>query len=167
MNCPFCEGSSQVKDSRPTSEGVRRRRECKECGRRFTTFEELAQPDLRVVKADGSVEPFREEKIRRVLQRVCRDRPVREAQIRSLSRRLEAELTEEGRTGVPSSELARRVLAALEPLDLMAAERFAINYRDSSGQLRFERRVRPADEEPPQLALFDDETDEKRAELTD
>lgn len=167
MNCPFCDGSSQVKDSRPTSDGVRRRRECKECGRRFTTFEELAPPDLRVVKVDGSLEAFREEKLRRVLERVCRDRPVHDRRIRFLARRLEAELTEEDRSKVTSAELAQRVFTALEPLDLMAAERFAINYRDSTGQLRFERRPRPADEEPPQLALFEDETEEKKAELTE
>lgn len=143
-----------MKDSRPTADGVRRRRECKVCHRRFTTFEELAQPDLRVVKADGSLEVFQEEKLRRALARVCRDRPVREGQIRSLARRLEAELMEEGVATVRSSELARRVHDALEPLDLLAAERFAINYRDSTGQVRFERR-RPAQEDDvPQLDLF-------------
>lgn len=160
MNCPFCGGPSQVKDSRPTTDGVRRRRECKTCHRRFTTFEELAQPDLRVLKADGSAELFEEAKLQRTLLRVCRDRPVREAQVRALARRLEAELMEEGVTSVKSSELARRVHGALEPLDLLAAERFAINYRDASGQVRFERRPRPVEEDPPQLGLFAEEDDE-------
>lgn len=108
-----------------------------------------------MLKADGSAELFEEEKLRRTLRRVCRERPVRDAQIRSLARRLEAELTEEGATSVRSSDLARRVLAALETLDPVAAERFAINYRDSTGQLRFERRPAPADE-APQLGLFPD-----------
>lgn len=155
MNCPFCDGPSQVKDSRPTADGVRRRRECKVCHRRFTTFEQLANMGLRVIKAGGQrTESFDETKIRAVVRRVCRERPVSERQIRWLSRRLQAELMEEGVSSVKSSEIARRVFEALTPLDPLAAERFAVNYRGGQGQLRFERRAeRPAEE--PQLGLFD------------
>jgi transcriptional repressor NrdR len=153
MNCPFCGGSTQVKDSRPSGDDVRRRRECKECERRFTTFESVAPLGLKVAKADGRLEEFDEAKVRRVLARVCRDRGIPEERLRAVARRLEAELAESERAKVRSGDIARGLLNVLRDLDSLAAERFALNYQDGEGHLDFDRAT-ATEEPPPQLDLF-------------
>jgi len=75
VQCPYCNGDSAVLDSRTSSEGVRRRRSCNECKRRFTTYERLAAPSIRVTKRSGRTEPFDADKILQVLRRISRDRP--------------------------------------------------------------------------------------------
>lgn len=164
MQCPYCGGDSQVVDSRTATEGVRRRRVCNECRRRFTTYEKLSAPNLKVVKRDGHTEPFSPDKIMRVLERVCRDRPtVTPADTQRLARALEAQLVDERLKSIRSSEILERMLALLGDVDRLARDRLAADYLDDSGRLRTDApRDQPGD--PGQLGLFsDDDTGEEHA----
>lgn len=155
MNCPYCEGPSKVVDSRPIPDGIRRRRECEACGRRFTTHERLAPVEIRVIKQPGrSPEVFDAAKIARAVARVVRDGRLTEEQARGVARRIEAELVDERETKVRSSEIARRVVEILTPLDRVAATRFAADYTDAEGNVTFERPGEVEEGEEEQFDLF-------------
>ena len=135
--CPFCTSDSQVVDSRTTTEAVRRRRVCGSCKRRFTTYERLASPNLKVVKQNDKVEPFQSDKIRRVIARVCRHRQsVHEADISRIVRSIETELLAATTKVVRSGHIAELILNRLADIDSMAYDRLAVNYLDEGGHLR-------------------------------
>lgn len=156
MNCPYCDGPSKVVDSRPIPDGIRRRRECLDCGRRFTTHERLAPAEIRVVKQPGRrPEHFDAEKIARAVARVSRDGArLGEAEARSLARRIEAELVDAGRASIRSAEIAERVLALLLEVDRLAATRFAADYTDLDGNVTFQRPGEVEEVEEEQFPLF-------------
>lgn len=137
MQCPYCGGDSQVKDSRTSSEGIRRRRECVVCKRRFTTYEQLGAPAIKVQKRDGRHEPFDPGKIVRVLERVGRDRPaLGPADRQRLARAIEAQLLDEAVKTIRSGEILERLLALLGDVDRMARDRLAADYLDENGRVR-------------------------------
>ncbi|MDF2178016.1 transcriptional regulator NrdR [Aliiglaciecola sp. CAU 1673] len=132
MFCPFCsEQETKVIDSRLVAEGhqIRRRRECLACHERFTTFEtaELVMP--RVVKRDGSREPFNEDKLRAGLQRALEKRPVSTEQVEQCINRLKSELRATGEREVDSKLIGNLIMDALKDLDKVAYVRFASVYR--------------------------------------
>jgi transcriptional repressor NrdR len=149
VECPYCGSDSRVLDSRGSTDAVRRRRECLECGRRFTTYERLAPPEIRVAKRDGGTEPFDRDKLVRIVKRVTRDRGVTPKAAEDLARGLEAELVDAGAQVVTTSQVADRLLTRLRELDALAASRFASNYTQEDGTIRTS-----VDEPSPQLALF-------------
>lgn len=132
MFCPFCsEQETKVIDSRLVAEGhqVRRRRECMVCHERFTTFEsaELVMP--RVIKRDGSREPFNEDKLRAGLQRALEKRPVSTERVEEVILSLKSELRATGEREVSSEFLGSLIMNALKELDKVAYVRFASVYR--------------------------------------
>ena len=132
MFCPFCsEQETKVIDSRLVAEGqqVRRRRECMVCHERFTTFEsaELVMP--RVIKRDGSREPFNEDKLRAGLQRALEKRPVSTEKVEQCILSLKSQLRATGEREVSSELLGNLILKALKELDKVAYVRFASVYR--------------------------------------
>lgn len=132
MFCPFCsEHETKVIDSRLVAEGhqVRRRRECTICHERFTTFEvaELVMP--RVVKRDGSREPFNEDKLRAGLQRALEKRPVSTEDIEDCISKLMSALRATGEREVSSEFVGNLIMDALKELDKVAYVRFASVYR--------------------------------------
>ena len=132
MRCPFCSADeTKVIDSRLASEGfsVRRRRECLACGERYTTFEtaELVMP--RVIKGDGSREPFNEDKLRSGIQRALEKRPVSTEQIEEAINRIKQQLRATGEREVRGSDIGEWVMEALRELDEVAYVRFASVYR--------------------------------------
>lgn len=137
-------------DSRAAADGVRRRRQCGECKRRFTTYERLAPARMKVVKRSGKSEPFDRDKLARVLSRVLRGRPA-EPRAEELAERIERQLAADRLKSVTSGQLAERVLALLEELDRLAYDRLAVNYVDEEGRLRTEPPPMPP--RPPQLDL--------------
>jgi transcriptional repressor NrdR len=158
VQCPYCGGDSQVVDSRSSTEGVRRRRTCNECRRRFTTYEKAGSPIVKVIKRDGATEPFAPDKIAKVLRRVGRDRPaLSEATANRLARGIEAQLLDERVKQIRSTELVDRLLSLLRAVDQVAHDRLAANYLDETGILRTERSERDAD--AGQLGLFGDDDD--------
>ena len=152
MQCPYCSGDSSVTETRVTADGLRRRRVCNVCKRRFTTYEKLGAPGLKVQKRDGSVEPFDGEKLLTSLRRVCAHRSnVEDNDLKRIARDIEATLLDGGRKSVTWSDLVALALARLENIDAVCARRLAANYTDESGAVRFDRTG--SAEPPPQLGL--------------
>lgn len=144
MHCPFCGADdTKVIDSRLVAEGdsVRRRRECQTCGERFTTFEtaELVMP--RLVKRDGTREPFDEEKLRRGMQRALEKRPVGVEQIESSLNRIMHRLRSTGEREVPSLLVGEEVMKELREIDGVAYVRFASVYRDFQDVSEFQKEI--------------------------
>lgn len=136
---------------------IRRRRQCKQCLRRFWTLEQVEQRPLRVVKKDGRREPFDRGKLRRGLEAACQKRPAAQAAIESLLDGVEAFLGQRGEDTVQASELGERVLAQLRGLDPVAYLRFASVYLEFADAQRFRAEAerilaRPEGERPLQPA---------------
>ena len=144
MHCPFCrEIDTKVIDSRLVAGGdqVRRRRECVTCGERFTTFEsaELVMP--RIVKRDGTREPFNEDKLRAGMLRALEKRPVGIDAIEASLNELKFALRLRGEREVAAQELGRLVMDALRALDDVAYVRFASVYRDFQDVSEFQQEI--------------------------
>lgn len=132
MKCPFCSyDDTRVVDSRLGREGnnIRRRRECIECGRRFTTYERIEETLPLVIKKDGRREAFDRQKIVGGMQRACEKRPVSIATIESVVDKLEQTLQECGEKEIDSSRIGEYVMEALQQVDEVAYVRFASVYR--------------------------------------
>ncbi len=133
MRCPRCAcQDDKVVDSRATKEGagVRRRRECLNCGHRFTTYEEIIQAELRVLKRDNTHEDFDREKLRRGIEKACWKRNIRPEQIDTLLSKIVMEIETEYDREISSVEIGTKAMAALRQLDKVAYVRFASVYRD-------------------------------------
>jgi transcriptional repressor NrdR len=131
MRCPYChETEDRVVDSRTSREGraVRRRRECLNCSRRFTTYEVVEERPVQVIKSDGTVESFDREKLLRSIRLPCVKRPVTEAGIEEMVDAIEDEIN--ARDQLPSRELGELVMAQLRERDYVAYVRFASVYRN-------------------------------------
>jgi transcriptional repressor NrdR len=143
MRCPWCGNEdSKVIDSRPADGGgaIRRRRECLECGRRFTTFERAEALALRVVKRDGSREPYQRAKVVGGVRKAIVNRPVTEEQVDRLVDRVEERLRRKG-PNVSTQDVGLEVLRLLRGLDQVAYLRFASVYKDFQEPSDFEREL--------------------------
>ena len=132
MKCPFCGYTdSKVIDSRPAEDGttIRRRRECLECQKRYTTYEIIERMPLVVIKRDGSRERFDKVKIINGVIRACEKRPVTMTQIEGLAADIELELRGRLESEVKSEVIGEMVMARLKDLDEVAYVRFASVYR--------------------------------------
>ena len=139
MQCPYCTGDSSVTETRVTADGLRRRRVCTACKRRFTTYEKLGAPGLKVQKRDGTVEPFDSDKLQRALARIAAHRDaVADEDLRRLARDIEATLLDSGRKSVVWSDIVALALERLENVDHISAQRLAANYTDESGAVRLD-----------------------------
>lgn len=132
MHCPFCGAhDTKVIDSRLVAEGdqVRRRRECIECGERFTTFEtaELVMP--RIIKQDGTRQPFNEDKLRAGMLRALEKRPVSMELLEEALARIKHKLRASGEREISSLKVGELVMEELKGLDEVAYIRFASVYR--------------------------------------
>jgi transcriptional repressor NrdR len=133
LRCPFCSHeASQVKDSRPTEDGsaIRRRRQCEDCGARFTTFERIQLRELTVVKSQSRREPFDRAKLERSVAIALRKRPVPPERIDKLLSSIQRQLETSGESEVSSSTIGEMVMNALKALDTVAYIRFASVYKD-------------------------------------
>ncbi|HJQ18235.1 MAG TPA: transcriptional regulator NrdR [Allosphingosinicella sp.] len=133
MRCPFCSHEdSQVKDSRPTEDGsaIRRRRQCEDCGARFTTFERTQLRELTVVKSQNRREPFDRGKLERSLAIALRKRPVPPERIDKLLSSIQRQLETSGESEVESSIIGEMVMEGLKAIDSVAYIRFASVYKD-------------------------------------
>ena len=132
MRCPQCGcQDDKVVDSRATKEGagVRRRRECLQCGHRFTTIEEIIQAELKVIKRDDVREDFDREKIRRGIENACWKRPIKVEEIERASDEVYGSIQRDFDKEVSSIEIGNRVMEVLKRLDEVAYVRFASVYR--------------------------------------
>ena len=141
MRCPFCRhDDSRVVDSRETNDGdaIRRRRSCGECGRRFTTVEEMS---LSVVKRSGVTEPFSRAKIVSGVRKACQGRPVVEDDLALLAQRVEEAIRCAGAAEIPADEVGLAILEPLRELDEVAYLRFASVYRSFESLADFEAEI--------------------------
>lgn len=133
MRCPFCKADhDKVIDSRASEDGdsIRRRRECLKCNRRYTTYERPAEFDLKVLKKDGTREPFLPEKISKGIDIACRKRVIPEEVRRRLLMEIENEIIQTFDVEVESSEIGAIVMKHLAKVDQVAYVRFASVYRE-------------------------------------
>jgi transcriptional repressor NrdR len=133
MRCPFCgHMESQVKDSRPSEDGaaIRRRRNCPECGGRFTTFERVQLRELAIVKRSGRRTPFDREKLMRSISIAMRKRPVDTERLERMVSSIVRQLESLGETELPSHVVGEMVMKALKAIDEVAYVRYASVYRD-------------------------------------
>ncbi len=132
MRCPFCANTEdRVVDSRESREGevIRRRRECIQCGRRFTSYEKIEHLAFQVVKRDQRREPYDREKLMRGLQVACRKRPVPQGELERVADSIEATMNDSGDREISSQQLGHLVMDRLRGLDPVAYVRFASVYR--------------------------------------
>ncbi len=132
MKCPFCtHDDTRVVDSRLGKEGnnIRRRRECIDCERRFTTYERVEETLPHVIKKDGRREAFDRQKIISGIQRACEKRPVSIATIEKVVDQMEVSLQECGEKEIAASRIGESIMEALQALDEVAYVRFASVYR--------------------------------------
>jgi transcriptional repressor NrdR len=153
MFCPFCRHpDSRVVDSRTSDDGtsIRRRRQCPNCGRRFSTVETAS---LSVVKRNGVLEPFSREKIISGVRKACQGRPVTDADLAILAQRVEETVRASGASQIDANEIGLAILPPLRELDEVAYLRFASIYQafdsledfeDAIGQLRIDHHHRNA-----------------------
>ena len=135
MKCPFCGGfDSKVVDSRPTEDGerIRRRRECINCGKRFTTFEIVETTPIMVKKKDGSIQAFNRDKLLNGMIKSCEKRQVSIQDLEKAADRIEYKIVNSLKNEISSVELGEMVMDELKKLDEVAYVRFASVYRQFS-----------------------------------
>ena len=131
MRCPYCGyADTKVLDSRPAETKIRRRRECMQCAKRFTTYEIVERPLLMVQKKGGSIEPFNRNKLMGGIFNAIKKRPVTADQVGALVEQIETKYANEMRNLVSSAELGNTVMEQLKKIDAVAYIRFASVYQD-------------------------------------
>jgi transcriptional repressor NrdR len=144
MRCPFCgHDDTQVKDSRPTEDNsaIRRRRQCPNCGARFTTFERVQLRELTVLKSSGQREPFDRDKLVRSISIAVRKRPIDPERIERIVNGIVRRLESMGESEIPSALIGEMVMDALSTLDKVAYVRFASVYKNFREAKDFEQFV--------------------------
>lgn len=145
MRCPFCGFTEdRVLDSRESPDGtsIRRRRECKSCGRRYTTFEQIELQDLFVIKRNGDREPFDRSKLLKGMQIACTGRPVSVEDLDSAAAEIERMLRNRLEREVASQVIGDMVMDKLKVMDQVAYVRFASVYRQFEDATQFRELLR-------------------------
>jgi transcriptional repressor NrdR len=151
MYCPFCgKQETKVIDSRLASEGaqVRRRRECLDCGERFTTFESAQLVMPRIIKSNGAREPFDDEKLIGGIMRALEKRPVESERVDAAISRVQHRLRASGEREIPSRQVGEWVVNELRQLDQVAFVRFASVYRSFEDVNAFREEIERLEKEP-------------------
>ncbi|MDD4858807.1 MAG: transcriptional regulator NrdR [Dehalococcoidales bacterium] len=131
MDCPYCKYfDSKVVDSRDVDDGIRRRRECLQCGARFTTYERIQPASLFVIKKDRRREEFRRDKLLTGIRKACEKRTLPSGAVEKLVDDIEAELYQLGKTEISGTVIGDMVMDRLKKLDHIAYVRFASVYRE-------------------------------------
>ncbi len=144
MRCPQCQlNESKVVESRDVAEGesIRRRRECLDCGHRYTTYERLERPNLVVVKKDGTRQLFNRDKLIAGLTQACEKTPVTHLELEEVVARVEKQLHETGDSEVSSRQIGELIMRELAELNDVAYVRFASVYRRFTDIASFEREL--------------------------
>jgi len=130
MNCPYCSHKeSKVTDKRSSPDGIRRRRECLKCKKRFTTYERIERSDLYVIKKDGRREKFDLKKLEIGIERALEKRPVPQEKINKMINEIDEQIRKIGKKEVQTSVIGELVMKKLKKLDDIAYVRFASVYR--------------------------------------
>jgi len=150
MRCPKCGSfNDKVLDTRQSKDGtvIRRRRECLNCGYRFTTYERIEEEKIIVKKKNGTTEPFNKEKIIRGIKLAAKNRPITDTQIQNIADEIEKYLLEEGKLVVESSEIGDLVKERLKELDPITYIRFKSVYNQFSDIKDFKQTIQEIEKE--------------------
>ena len=142
MECPYCAHTkSRVTNKRNAPEGIRRRRECLKCKKRFTTYETIAKTDLFLIKKDGRREKFEKDKLSQGINKAFEKRPVSTDKIRKMINEIEEQLRRKGKNEVKSALLGEIVMKKIKKIDNIAYIRFASVYRDFQDIKDFKKEI--------------------------
>ena len=156
MKCPFCRvDNDRVVDSRASQDGfaIRRRRECLHCKRRYTTYEQLEDIVVKVIKKDGVLEPYERDKIRRGLSKACWKRSISDEQIEAIIQAVENDVFGGLETTIHSRRLGDLVMEHLAQLDQVAYVRFASVYREFKDVRDFVEELQPMLKQKPNTQI--------------
>ncbi|OGJ13179.1 transcriptional regulator NrdR [Candidatus Pacearchaeota archaeon RBG_19FT_COMBO_34_9] len=143
MYCPYCSHKeSKVTDKRASPEGIRRRRECLRCRKRFTTYEKTAKEDIYIIKKDGRREIFDRKKLETGIYRAFEKRPVAKEKIDKMINEIEEQIRKKGKKEVKTSNIGELVMKKIRKMDNVAYIRFASVYRDFQDINDFKREIR-------------------------
>ncbi len=146
MRCPFCQADNdRVLDSRTTADGysIRRRRECLECKRRYTTYERLEELTIKVIKKDDVREPFNREKIRQGILKACWKRPISDEIVDTMIAEIESDIYADFESEIESRVVGGMVMHQLSKVDQVAYVRFASVYREFKDVQDFVEELQP------------------------
>jgi transcriptional repressor NrdR len=130
MNCPYCEHKeSKVTDKRSSPDGIRRRRECLKCKKRFTTYERIERSDLYVIKKDGRREKFDLKKLEAGIDKALEKRPVSQDIVKKMINEIDEQIRKIGKKEIKTSVIGELVMKKLKKVDDIAYVRFASVYR--------------------------------------
>ncbi len=143
MKCPYCHKSdTKVVDKRDSEDSIRRRRECLNCKKRFTTYERIELLNLAVVKKDNAREPYNRNKLITGFRKACEKRPISQESIERAIAWVENKLKAINKKEIPSSTIGELVMRKLKTLDKVAYIRFASVYREFADLSSFEKEVK-------------------------
>ena len=144
MRCPYCESEDIiVVDKRSTNmnKAIRRRRECKDCGKRFTTYERIESLDLYIIKKDKRRESFDRKKLERGIMKACEKRPVSCKKVKEIVHDIEIQLKKKDSSEIPSREVGKMVMQRLKKLDKVAYIRYASVYKEFKDVESFQNEI--------------------------
>ena len=143
MNCPYCSNTAlKVTDKRISPEGIRRRRECLKCKKRFTTYEKIERGDLFIIKKNRSREKFNREKLEKGIDKAFEKRSVSKEKINKMINDIEEQLRRRGKKEIKSSIIGELIMKKIKKLDNVAYIRFASVYRDFQDVKDFKKEIR-------------------------
>lgn len=143
MYCPYClNKKSKVTNKRESPEGIRRRRECLKCGKRFTTYETISKEDVYIIKKDGRREKFERTKLEGGINLAFEKRPVSKEKINKMINEIEEQIRKRGKKETKTSEIGEMVMKKMKKLDNVAYIRFASVYRDFQDVNDFKKELR-------------------------
>ena len=143
MLCPYCSHTTfKVKDKRTSPGGIRRRRECLKCCKRFTTYEKVSKSELYVIKKNGRREPFDLDKLDLGIYKAFEKRPISKEKIDKMINESEDQLRKKGEKEIKSSVIGELIMKKIKKLDNVAYIRFASVYRDFQDIKDFKRELR-------------------------
>ena len=142
MKCPYClSEETKVVDKRDSESSIRRRRECLNCEKRFTTYERIENANVTIIKKDGNRESFDRNKVKLGIQKACEKRPVTAEQISDALDKIEIELRHMDSVEIPSKKVGTLIMKMLRKLDKVAYIRFASVYKDFKDVEEFEEEL--------------------------
>lgn len=143
MDCPYCgKNKFKVTDKRDSPVGIRRRRECLNCKKRFTTYERIEKEELYLIKKDGRREKFDPEKLERGIHKAFEKRPIAREKINKMINEIEEQLRRKGKKEIPTSMLGDLISRKMKKIDKVAYVRFASVYRDFEDINDFKQELR-------------------------
>jgi len=142
MDCMYCSGNTRVTDRRKSPDGIRRRRECLKCKKRFTTYEKISKGEFFVTKKDGRREKFSREKLEKGIEKAFEKRPISKEKIEKMINEIEEQLMKKGKKEIKSDFIGELVMKKIKKLDNVAYIRFASVYRDFQDVSDFKKELR-------------------------